>query len=263
MTILITRLIATVMLLSLIGGACYGLYYVWTHPVSIIEKWKKDAKNSFPVTTKTAIPLLKYGITYLPTKYANGLIVDGVAWNDDFKEYRLAVKNANKDTEAQDVRINMDLPGGVVQYKILSEAGCSGLRVHDADIVGGGLAKKDGVIYQTVKQYSNNFYITVDKLFPEAYFEVRLILKVLPSASNASSGDGNGIFEASFRYLNTDQKLQNKRETFKLIYRENGALHIDTENPLSGSVMRSTGIVFDTPLSFGNNGSAKVKENPR
>src|SRR3989338_5729441 len=166
--ILFSQIIYSIILFSIIGGAVYGLRYVWTHPVSIVAKWKQEAKSNFPSEQKNVVPDLEYKITYLPTKYERGLNVDGVLWDDDFEEYRLFVRNKSNTSESSDLRINMDLPGGVVQSKIISEAGCDGIKIREADMVGGGLAKKDGVIVKTVKQYSNNFYIIANKLFPDA-----------------------------------------------------------------------------------------------
>lgn len=262
MVVLITRFIITVGLLAVIGGACYSLHYVWTNPVSIFEKWKREAKNNFPTAQKTIIPSLDYEISYLPTKYASGLEVDGVIWKEGYEEYRLFVRNKNRSIEVYDVRISMDLLGGIVQHKILSEAGCSGLKARDSDMIGGGIGKKDGVIEKTVKQYSNNFFVTADKLFPDAYFNIRLILKVTPSVSDVSLEHDSGIFDVTYRYVDSEQKMQVKSEIYKIIPRKDGSLYIDTQNPLSGKVMRSSAIVFDTPLYFGKDGSIE-KENSK
>lgn len=261
--VLISQIIFSVLLLSAILGSVYGLIYVWTHPVSIFAKWEEEAKNNFPSERKFVIPMLDYKFTFLSTKYERGLNVDGIFWNDDFEEYRLFVRNLSNTTDVSDLRINMDLPGGVIQSKIISEAGCDGIKIREADMVGGGLAKTDGVVVKTVKQYSNNFYITANKLFPDAYFEIRLILKIFKPVEGAPLDDNEGIFDAKYRYINSEQEMQNRSEVFKIFLEKDKKISIDTQNPLVGNITRSTAIVFDTPLTLGASKVAEEKQSDK
>src|SRR3989338_7197947 len=79
--ILFSQIIYSIILFSVIGGAVYGLRYVWTHPVSILAKWKQEAKSNFPSesddTLKPNIAKLKINRAFEDFNKA----VDEIAFN--------------------------------------------------------------------------------------------------------------------------------------------------------------------------------------
>ncbi len=87
--ILLTQIIYTISLLCVIGGAGYGICYVWTHPVSILEKWKQEAEDKFPLEQEDVVPKIDVKI----------FSTDGMSrYKPPFKKYILTIQNLNKNS---------------------------------------------------------------------------------------------------------------------------------------------------------------------
>jgi hypothetical protein len=199
-------------------------------------------------------PELNYSIKLLPSNYAEGYNFDGIKWGRDYEEYRLYFCNKNKNIDIHDLRISVDMLGGIVQYKILTQEGCENLSVLLSDMIGGGIGNRDKII-SPVKVYSNNLKINAIRVFREGYFEVRLIVKAF-----LLRDDSEGVFEIRYRYADVDNNMIQESFAYKILVEDKNkkTLYIDIENFLKGNYLRSSGVIFDKPLVF-KKGSVSIK----
>lgn len=202
-------------------------------------------------------PELFYSIELLPSNYAEGYDFDGIKWEKDYEEYRLYFCNKSKHIDIHDLRIAVDMVGGIVQYKILTQEGCENLSVLPLDMVGGGIGTKDKII-RPVKAYSNNLKINAVRVFREGYFEVRLIVKTF-----SLMDDSEGVFQIRYRYADAENNMIKASSAYKILVEDKNkkTLYIDIKNPLKWNYLRSSGVIFDKPLVF-NKGSVSVKGQP-
>lgn len=202
-------------------------------------------------------PEISYSLKPFFTKYAPGIEVDGIVWRHGFQEYFLEVQNKSKIAEVHDLRLDIDMPGGVIKYKLMSSEGCEDITIYQENKFHGfGIAsRKSHVISKTVNGYSNNLKINAVKLFPKSKF----ILKVIFDATY-----GKGYFGTKFRYLNTSNTMTEKSKEFYIVAKEdNKNYFIDIVNPIVGEHIRSFGITLDKPLIFGQDGSVKEGQPPK
>jgi len=199
-------------------------------------------------------PELIYSIELLPSPYAEGYDFDGIKWEKDFEEYRLNFGNKSKNIDIHDLRVTVDMLGGIVQYKILTQEGCQNLNVLPSDMIGGGIGNRDKIIVP-VKTYSNNLKINAVRVFREGYFEVRLIVKTFPLRD-----DSEGVFEIKYRYADVDDIMIKESSAYKILVKDKNTktLYIDIKNPLKGNYLRSAAMIFDKPLVF-KKGSVSVE----
>ena len=69
-------------------------------------------------------PKLDCSITSSSVNYAEGLPIDGVTWEKDFREYFLWIRNKSEQVDIYDLKIDMDMIGAIVKYEISSQQGC-------------------------------------------------------------------------------------------------------------------------------------------
>src|SRR4030042_1116948 len=155
-----------------------------------------EVARPFLRTPDREIPEPDYSITYLPSNYAPGVEIYGVKWERDFEEYQMYFRNKSKTVDIHDLRVDADLLGGIVKYQVLSQQGCENLVVIPYDTEGGGIGIKNGPIVKTVKSYSNNLKINAGKMFPEGHFELRLIMKIIPSIPRDE--ERSGFFSVTY-----------------------------------------------------------------
>ncbi len=203
-------------------------------------------------------PKLSHSITSLPSNYAEGLEIDGVEWKKDYKEYIVIVSNKSNSSEIYDLRIDMDVIGGIVKHRILSQRGCENITFSEGAFGEGGIVKGK-VMVETVKSYESNLYVSASKLYPESHFEIKLIVKVLPTG--VQEAPRSGFFGVKYRYLDAEGKTAKKSYAHKIIMKDSISqfLHIDTDNYLTGRIRRAITSVLDKPLTFKKDGTIEKK----
>ena len=94
----------------------------------------------------TEIPKPKFSLLSLPSNYSSGLEVRGIKWEPDFKEYIFSFKNESNDKDLEDLRIELEMPGGIVTYAIDSQEGCDDISFSQQYSVGGIADRKSHTI---------------------------------------------------------------------------------------------------------------------
>jgi hypothetical protein len=204
-------------------------------------------KNA-PIT----IPELEFSLHSTPNNYANGLEVDGITWEDDFRQYFLKVKNKSKKFEIHDLRLDLDFLGGVVNKQIRLQQGCDNVSFSADGFLNTGIGK-NGQINKTLSGYSNNLKISSSKIYQDGYFEIKLVIKDLGMPKN-------GFFEASYRYLDQNNEQIKWANRYKILRHKNGTMYIDSKNPLKGAVKRSIQMIPAKPLVFKKDGTIEEKK---
>jgi hypothetical protein len=244
--LLLSRIILTGVILFV---SYFALEKVWTKNVDLIALFKGPSKAIPTKEEETRIRTsdLIYSIKLLPSNYAEGYDFDGIRWEKDYEEYRLNFCNKNKNIDIHDLRIAVDMLGGIVQCKILTQEGCENLSVLPSDMIGGGVGNRDKII-RPVKAYSNNLKINAVRVFREGFFGVRLIVKTF-----SLSDDSEGVFEIKYRYVGADNNMIKDFSAYKILVKdkEKKTIYIDTANPLKGNYLRSMATIFDKPLVLG------------
>jgi len=91
----------------------------------------------FLKTPSTKVPKPKFSLLSIPSNYSAGLEVHGIKWESDFKEYIFNFKNESNDRDLEDLRIELEMPGGIVTYAIESQEGCDDISFSQQYSVGG------------------------------------------------------------------------------------------------------------------------------
>ncbi len=205
--------------------------------------------------TPIEMPKPKFSIISLPSNYSTGLEVHGIQWESDLKEYVFNFRNESKDTDLEDLRIDLEMPGGIVTYAIESQEGCEAISFSQQYTIGGIADRKNHTIKKTFDYYVNNLKINLVRLFPNGNISIRLIIKYLHT-------DIEGHFSLKCRYEGEDKKKINKSITHKILFRnkDNKILYIDDSELISGTYTASFLMVPKKPLIFKKNGSIQIKE---
>lgn len=206
------------------------------------------------------IPKPKFSITTFPTNYQKGVIVDGIEWQVDFKQYLFRFKNESLIAEMNDLRIDIDLNGGIVKKEIELQQGCESISLSQTNISDFGIGNIDA-ISKTVKTYVNNAKINAGKVHPEGYFDAKFIVKVIDQEKKDVSIPPGYLF-IDYRYKNENGKSDKKSIAFPIRYKsaEKRVLFIDESKPLKGSIKRSIQMIPEKPIILEKSGKVRIKE---
>lgn len=209
----------------------------------------------FLKTSSSDIPKPTYSLTLLSSNYALGIEVHGVKWEADFKEYLFNFRNESTDKDLEDLRIELEMPGGVVLYAIESQEGCENISFSQQFSVGGIADRKSQTIRKTFDYYVNNLKINLVRLFPKGNFSIRLIIKYLHT-------DIEGLFSLKCRYEDEDKKKIQKSIAYRILFKDKNKklIYIDDSTLISGTYTANFLMVPKKPLIFRKNGSVKIKE---
>lgn len=193
-------------------------------------------------------PKSRFTLTSFPTNYKVGVLVDGVEWQTDYKQYLFHFKNESKAESMQDLRIDLDLNGGIVKKEIAIQQGCESISLSQASISDFGIGNIDA-ISKTVKAYVNNAKINAGKVHPEGYFDIKFIVKVV-NYDQKNNLIPPGYLFIEFRYKVEADKLEKKSIAFPIEYNnfEKKVLYIDEKKPLKGPIKRSIHMIPDKPI---------------
>jgi hypothetical protein len=209
----------------------------------------------FLKTPSIEIPKPEFSLISLPSNYSAGLEVYGIKWESDFKEYIFNFKNESNEKDLEDLRIELEMPGGIVTYAIESQEGCDDISFSQQYSVGGIADRKSNTIRKTFDYYVNNLKINLVRLFPKGNLSIRLIIKYLHT-------DIKGLFSLKCRYEGEDKNKVQKSLAYRILFRDKDkkTIYIDDSNLISGTYTASFLMVPKKPLVFRKNGSVQIKE---
>ena len=209
----------------------------------------------FLKTSSPHIPEPKFSFTSLPSNYSPGLEVQGIEWESGLKEYLFNFKNESTDKDLEDLRIDLEMPGGVVIYAIQSQEGCEDISFSQQFSIGGIAERKSQTIKKTFDFYVNNLKINLVRLFPKGTFSIRMIIKYLHT-------DIKGLFSLKCRYEGEDKKKIQKSIAYRILFKDKNkkTIYIDDSSLISGTYTANFLMVPKKPLIFRKNGSIQIKE---
>ncbi len=208
-------------------------------------------------------PQTKFSINNFPTNYQKGVIVNGVEWQPDYKQYSLFFENESKIASISDLRIDLDMIGGIVKKEINIQQGCESISLSPTDNEDIGIGNKN-TITRTIKTYTNNVKINAGKIYPEGYFEIKFIVKaVLSRPSNTSIPPGHLFVD--YRYETETGKFSKISKAYPIDYKnvEKGILFVDESKPLKGPIKRSFQMIPEKPITFKKSGQVSIDENAK
>lgn len=191
---------------------------------------------------------LNYSITPDESNYLPGLLVDEVVWEEDFRAYFFKVENLSSSTEIYDLRVDLVLPGAIVNYKVVNQQGCQDFTFSQDGATGGILSNTK--VRATIDYYVNNLSINVVRFFPNAQFTVKAILKFM----TIDEGD-SGLFRLQYRFEHLDENVKTELIQHPIVIsnKERRLFYIDKKNPPSNKVALQ--IIPKKSLAFRDDGS--------
>jgi hypothetical protein len=194
------------------------------------------------------IPKPNVSLILLPSNYLPDIEIDGIKWEQDFKEYIFTLRNVGADIDLEDLRIELQMPGGVVAYKLNSQEGCEGVTFPPQDTVG-WIAGENQIISKTFDYYVNNLKINIVRLFPNGTISLKMIIKYLTEENEG------GIFSLKCRHIDPDGKKVSHELVYKIIFKDinKKSLYIDESKPITGSYKGIFMMIPKKPLLFKGN----------
>jgi hypothetical protein len=204
---------------------------------------------------KTSPPNILPSIVMLSTKYKPGLKVDGVTWRKDFENHILKIENKSKDTECYDLRVDLELPGAIIDYKVHESRGTQDITFSKPKLPAGISDKYSNLLKEDIEYYTNNLSINVAKMFPVSEFSTNIILSQM-------SKDFGGTITLEYRYKLSDDEIEKRSFVYpiKFIKNDSNQLHIDIESPIIGTFEGRFIIESKAPVIFGSDGTVRIKE---
>ncbi|MDD5069784.1 MAG: hypothetical protein PHV17_03560 [Candidatus Omnitrophica bacterium] len=205
---------------------------------------------------KIVSPQINYSLQRVLSNYAPGIVVNGVIWQNDFEEYLFRIQNEHAKVEIYDLRIDMDVLGGIVTQSIFSQEGCENINFSSQPFLSSGIGNRKNIT-KTFKTYSNNLKINIAKLFPEGRCELKLLIKTLPRMAQ----DESGFFGVDYRYFDQDGHIEKKSLRHKILLKNGKLMFIDISSIIEGTHKRSISMIPERPLIFKKDGRVVIKEN--
>jgi pimeloyl-ACP methyl ester carboxylesterase len=199
------------------------------------------AQTRIQQASTLATPRFQYVLFKTPfSNYKPGLIIEGIEWKENYREYEFSVRHLGKNGTIVDLRLHFELPWPLISSQIYSQEGCEGLvlMTPNKDIKVG----TDQEVVKVVRARTNVLEIIARTMFPEAVFRGRIIL----STGEFRSSHPN--LQVSYR----DQSVARRNSFFykiSMLDAERGTVRIEPE-PATG--IQDTGplILFEEPIEF-------------
>ncbi|MBU4185112.1 MAG: hypothetical protein KKI12_00685 [Proteobacteria bacterium] len=248
------KIIITILIIAIQIGGIYAMVRVWKSDLDIPKMIAKPF--SFVETKKPFTPPSpNFKIVTMPSNYSAGLEVYDVVWADDYCLYRFEITNSIGRVAIQDVRIELEIPGGFVAKKVINQAGVDGLSFSE-DKMPAGIAKGPGMgkLVSTFPYYSNRLTIGISKLNSQAILDIDFVVKVV-------GGKNDGVFSIRYSFIDPQGTLKTERHLHPLVKEEtSNSIKINTDVEITGSYQRSIAIIPDKPIIFKGNGSVEIKD---
>lgn len=133
--------------------------------------------------------------------YKNGMMVDGIKWRDDLREYSFTIENQSPSVEVSNFREHLFLPVAVLRMESVSCLGCDGVSFSMGE--GGGnndpprtVVIQNGKIVRTDDSGINDVSVAVTRMLPEAKLTIKMIASIV--VSNPSNLPGAMIYGSNF-----------------------------------------------------------------
>jgi len=145
---------------------------------------------------------LLYSLRKTPYRYQPGLIVEGVEWRDNYREYEFVVRNPSTSEQVVDLRLRFAFPWPVIDSRLISQEGCQSLVF--TGIEDGSLkVESKGQITNLQNSWTNVLNISATMMFPEAVFRGKVIMDTESTPIDfanltAHYRDGTGVTKKSF-----------------------------------------------------------------
>ena len=104
----------------------FFMWKIWTNDIDILQ-WFKKPTEIIPIKEKILAPTVIPSLIMSGIKYEPGVEVEGIIWNKEFEIHNLNIKNSNDSIEIYDVRIEIELPGAIINYKVFENNGSQDL----------------------------------------------------------------------------------------------------------------------------------------
>lgn len=248
------KIIITILIIAIQIGGVYAIARVWKSDLDIPKMLAKPF--SFVETKKPFTPPSpKYKIVTMPSNYSAGLEVHDVVWADDYCLYRFEITNSIGNVGIQDVRIELEIPGGFVTKKVINQAGVDGLSFSE-DKMPAGIAKGPGMgkLVSTFPYYSNRLTIGISKLNSQATLDIDFVVKIV-------GGKKDGVFSIRYSFIDQQGTLKTERHIHPLVKGStSNSIEINTDVEITGPHQRSIAIIPDKPIIFKGNGSVEIKD---
>jgi hypothetical protein len=245
------KIILTIFFITILT---FIIWKIWTHEIDIV-KWLKKPSEFIPIKEKTIRPNIVPSIMLLPSKYKPGVEVEGIIWKKEFETHILKIKNNSESTGLFDLRIEIELPGAIIRYKMLENNGSQDLTLSQSKLPAGIREKATNLWSENIEYCTNNLSINVAKLFPMAKFSINILLSHIVK-------DHGGTIAIKYRYLLPDGKTNKESVVYPIEFMKaySNQLHIDTEKPITEKYEGHFLFVPKKTLLFGPNGKVRQKE---
>lgn len=213
-----------------------------------------ELANPFLKTSPTIIPNLSFSIQSLPSNYSSGLEVDGVMWQENYSGHLFSLLNKSHDVSVADVRVYLDLPGGIVTHRVETNEGCQDLELSQFN-PSGGIGTRGGEIHEVVKYLRNDLTITVARMSTRSRFTISLVIE-------HRGGSKAGWCEVSYKY-NDGNEAKTKHIRYPIVVSSEAPLKMKLDSTTNMADQKATGhlrIMPVRPLIFKANGKVEQQK---
>ena len=178
------------------------------------------------------VPDIKISLIQEPYRYAPGLDVNGIKWNENYRQYIFTISNQSSKIELFDLRISLEFLWIIVKHSIEISQGTQEVKLSQQRTIGGIANRKDDITVDTFEYYVNNLEVNAVRLFPKGKFSVQLFLMKIPT-EDASTG----TVTLKFRYLDNGGNRIGKVSVFPVEFKnktDHENMFIDTDHPITG-----------------------------
>jgi hypothetical protein len=232
----------------------FFVWKIWTNEIDIIQ-WFKKPSEIIPVKEKMQPPTITPSLMISGLKYEPGVEIDGIVWKKEFEIHNLNIQNSSESIEVYDVRIEIELPGAIISYKMFENNGSQDISFSQRKLPAGIGQKGKNVMRENVEYYINQLSISAAKIFPKANFSVTILLSHIVK-------DHGGTIGIKYRYMLPDGKSTSKSSVYPIEYLSNDSnqLRINHEKPITGTYDGNFLFVPKKQLNFSPSGKVSQKE---
>jgi hypothetical protein len=186
-------------------------------------------------------------IVYLspPELYRPGLLVDGIPWQEDYREYYLTIRNNSGYSDMYNAETYIDFPGLIIKYETKVNTGFE--HINFTKEISNPVAKRCEIVEKIFGVYVNNLKITASKILKNAELEIKFILWYTDNVEYANQLEYSkeGLFYAQYEHkvYKDKEDIIRRDAAFKISIRDNNkkALFIDMDSHVEKSFERRLG----------------------